>query len=102
MRRPHKLPSDCAGAGALSRGLGSQWTKRQTFTLFDPLAQQQIAESAAELLDGLWAAYTGATQAFLTNPTEKRWRDRVRAHAAYAVAHRDETGTVEGVSDADG
>ena len=28
--------------------------------------------------------------------------ERVRAHAAYAVAHRAETGTVEGMSDADG
>ena len=72
------------------------------FPPFDPLAQQQIAASAEELLSGLWTRYTGSTQAYLSNPTETRWRDRVRAHAPYAVAHRAETGTVEGVSDADG
>lgn len=100
-KRPNYL-SDVPRVADLDPRPRIAMTQHQTFTLFDPLAQQQIAESAAELLDGLWAAYTAATQAFLANPTEGRWRDRVRAHAAYAVAHRAETGTVEGVSDADG
>ena len=62
----------------------------QQFPAFDEAAQQQFVASATELLYGLWFAYTGATQAFLANPTRKRWRERVRAHAAWAVANRAE------------
>ena len=62
----------------------------QNFPPFDEVVQQHFAASAAELRDGLWVAYAGATQAFLANPTEGRWRERVRAHAAWAVANRAE------------
>ena len=62
----------------------------QNFPRFDEVAQQNIAASADELLDELWVAYTGATQAYLANPTKMRWRERVRAHAAWAVASRAE------------
>lgn len=62
----------------------------QNFPTFDEVAQREISESAKELLSGLWIAYTGATQAYLANPTKKRWRERVRAHAAWAVASRAE------------
>ena len=73
----------------------------QNFSPFDDVALRNISESAKELLDGLWTAYTGSTQAFLANPTTKRWRERVRAHAAWSVASRAEDRTVEGVSDSD-
>ena len=64
----------------------------QEFPAFDEVAQREIAASAKELLNGLWIAYLGATRAFHANPTTKRWRERVRAHAAWAVASRAEDG----------
>ena len=73
----------------------------QNFPPFDEVAQQNIAASAEELLHGLWIGYTGLTQAFLANPTKMRWRERVRAHAAWSVASRAEDRKVEGVSDSD-
>ena len=64
----------------------------QNFPTFDEVGQQNIAASAEELLEGLWVAYAGATEAFRANPTTVRWRERVRTHAAWNVASRAEDG----------
>ena len=64
----------------------------QKFPAFDEDAQEEFAASAKELLNGLLVAYTCATEIFLANPTEKRWRARVQIHAAWSVASRVEDG----------
>ena len=74
----------------------------EDFYAFDDGAQKEFAASAEELLGGLWEAYRAATEIYLKNPTERRWRARFQTHAVWSVAYRAEDGeaTTRGLSDA--
>ena len=51
---------------------------------------RELKSSATELLDGLWTAYTHASQVFQREPTTRHWQNLVRAHACWGVAFRVE------------
>ncbi len=57
---------------------------------FDPDARDQIRASADELLGALWTGYAHASEFYRANPTTERWRELVRAHACWRVAHMAE------------
>ena len=54
---------------------------------FDPDARRELQASADELLGALWTGYTHASEFYRANPTMERWRDLVRAHTCWKVAH---------------